>query len=674
MRLVWFRVQNYRSINDSGRIDVSRITAILGRNESGKSNVLRGLASLNPPGGRAKLNPVKDFPKHRRLSECTDKTEVVETEWELTSAEQAELQKAFPRANTSPLVQVGRRYGPTLWISFPGLAPLPFDPGEIAASVRKLRPLLKAASTRAGNEQLSSAVDKAMGAVESMATPLPWAQAATPALAQLRLDFADANVEFTEGQEAIIADWERKAHTITSDENAFAKGRAWVAEHIPLFVYLDEFPELPGHQDIAEYLQRVDDEEPTESDINFEKLCKVAGIDPEQLQSLHQADDHESRNQLMNRAGSVVTQEIRRLWKDRQLKVRFNIDGKHLDTFVSDPNAVYDVEVNLDERSRGLRWFFSFYITFSADTDGGDAESAVLLLDEPGLFLHALSQQDLLRHFEKDFPNNQVIYTTHSPFMVPVEHLDWVRTTNITQDKGTTVTNDPTGDSRTLFPLQSALGYSLSQSLFVGGDNLVIEGVTDFWIISAVSNHFRDTGRATLDRQLTLTPAGGAQKVSYMVALLTSERLNVLVLLDYEKQSVETAEDLVKSKLIRSDAVLFVTDAWSGATPSEADVEDLLDPTVYAALVAEAYAKELTQKSLSLNDKIPRIAKRYELAFESLGLQFNKTRPARLFLNKMASDTSSVLSAESADRFERLFNAVNSRWAKLSARSAQPFD
>ena len=173
-----------------------------------------------------------------------------------------------------------------------------------------------------------------------------------------------------------------------------------------------------------------------------------------------------------------MTSELRRLWKDRQLKVRFSPDAHHLDTFIADPNSLYDVEVNLDERSRGLKWFFSFYITFSADTsDGGSSDNAILLLDEPGLYLHALSQADLLHHFADDF-KNQIIYTTHSPFMVPTENLDAIRTVNITQDAGTTVTDTPTGDSRTLFPLQMALGFSLSQSLFVGSDNLIVEGVT----------------------------------------------------------------------------------------------------------------------------------------------------------------------------------------------------
>src|SRR5690606_31666643 len=128
--------------------------------------------------------------------------------------------------------------------------------------------------------------------------------------------------------------------------------------------------------------------------------------------------------------------------------------------------------------------------------------------------------------------------------------LDSIRTVNISEDSGTTVTNDPTGDSRTLFPLQAALGYDVAQSLFVGPNNLVVEGVTDYWYVSSVSGHFSDVGLPSLNPEVTMTPAGGAQKISYLVALLTSEELNVLVLLDSEKSSKATKDELVKSKLI----------------------------------------------------------------------------------------------------------------------------
>ena len=67
MELKSFRIRIFRSISDSGEIDVSRTTALLGRNESGESNILRALHSLNPATGFTKLKPIKDFPRHRKL-------------------------------------------------------------------------------------------------------------------------------------------------------------------------------------------------------------------------------------------------------------------------------------------------------------------------------------------------------------------------------------------------------------------------------------------------------------------------------------------------------------------------------------------------------------------------------------------------------------------------------
>jgi hypothetical protein len=398
----------------------------------------------------------------------------------------------------------------------------------------------------------------------------------------------------------------------------------------------------------------------------------VAGLDPAELVRLQTVNDHETRNQLVNRAGAVVTAELRRLWKDRPLKVRFGLDAQHLDTFVSDPNAAYDVEVNLNERSRGLRWFFSFYITFAADMKGGSADKAILLLDEPGLFLHARSQGDLLRYLRHDL-KNQVIYTTHSPFMVPVDALQDIRTVGIDPDRGTQVSDTPTGDEVTLFPLQAALGFDLAQSLFVGPNNLIVEGVTDYWYLSSISEYLRSEGASSLPVDVSITPAGGAQKIGYLVALLTSERLKVTVLLDDEPSTKWTRDALVKAKLIREDGILFVTSAFVAPVPTEADIEDLLYPAIFDKLVRAAYGKELAGKSLTVNANIPRIVKRYEHAFVALTLEFHKTRPARLFLDEIAKNPASVLSGGSKERFERLFKSIAAQFARQAERASEPF-
>src|SRR5258708_1469670 len=254
--------------------------------------------------------------------------------------------------------------------------------------------------------------------------------------------------------------------------------------------------------------------------------------------------------------------------------------------------------------------------------------------------------------------------------MVPPDAINTVRTVNIDQESGTTVTNSPTGDARTLFPLQAALGYHISQTLFIGHSNL---GVTDFWILSAVNNHFRARGAPALPDELTITPVGGTGKVSYMAALLTSEELKVLVLLDNETAGRIAHRELVTSKLVRDSAIMFVTEGFPNPKPVEADIEDLLDPQIYDTLVKDTYSAELAGRALTFNASIPRIVKRYEEAFDQLGLQFNKTRPAREFLTRMGANPAAVLSAASAGRFQAVFEVIRERYQRLGAAGREPF-
>lgn len=672
MKIKNFQILNFRSINDSGVIDASRITALLGRNESGKSNLLRGLHTLNPAEGFVALNPIKDFPRHRKLTECTDSTPVVSSVWELDDSERAELTSIWPRAKDVTEVQIGRHYGAKSRWARINVSASSFNIAAIKGLVRKIVPAInaKAESLEEINKvALVSAADAFNAAIAVGTEEDSWAAAALPAISTIRGALAAASVKLDDGSEADLNSLQDQAEAIPENVKASKAAHEWVLKKLPVFLYLDDYPEIKGHQDINQYIARQQSSSANEADRNFQKLCKVAGLNPTQLQELLRSNEQEARAQLVNRAGAVITTEIRKRWRDRNLKIRFNLDAQHFDTLVSDPNAIYDVEVNLDERSRGFQWFFAFYVVFAADTDGGNADNAVLLLDEPGLYLHAKSQGDLLKHLEDDF-TNQIIYTTHSPFMVPAHRLESVRTVNIDENAGTTVSNDPKGDARTLFPLQAALGYDLAQSLFVGPSNLVVEGVTDFWMLSAISEYLNDIGRVGLRRDLTITPAGGAQKVHYMVALLTSEQLNVLVLLDDEKEAKATRDDLVKGKLIRNDNIVFVTKAFAGTVPNEADIEDVLDASVYEALVRESYAKELAGKSLVLNAHIPRIAHRIETGLSEIGIGFHKTRPARLFLMKIANDPTTVLTPECIDRFERLCQSINAAFDKHLKRKS----
>ncbi|WP_198031788.1 AAA family ATPase [Bradyrhizobium sp. Ec3.3] len=108
MELTKFRITNFRSINDSGEIAIDKITSLVGRNESGKSNLILALATLKPPAGRAALSAIKDFPRGRRLEECKADTPVVSSTWKLSKSESAELARLLPGSPRLSEVEIGR--------------------------------------------------------------------------------------------------------------------------------------------------------------------------------------------------------------------------------------------------------------------------------------------------------------------------------------------------------------------------------------------------------------------------------------------------------------------------------------------------------------------------------------------------------------------------------------
>lgn len=655
MKLKSFRIHNYRSIADSGRIPVDALTALIGRNESGKSNLLRALRCVNPSEGVEPLDPVVDFPRDRPLDDCTDDTPVVISLWELDECEQEEVCDLWPGPEKISEIQIEMTYGGQRTVTPKGRdARIDKEVlGDTVTRTVKEARLAASESARDATPLIESALVNLSNTIPESAEPNQWASTVVPALREVRGKFAEVGIELTETLNDAVNELENLIGYI----EGVSALTEWALDKLPVFIYLDEYPKIEGRQNIAEYVRRTNSGQQSNSDLHFAKMCKVAGLDPERLHELLQQRKPETRNQLANRASALVTKEVRRLWKDRSLKVRFDTDGDHINTFVSDPNSLFDVEVNLDERSRGFQWFFSFYVTFAADTRGGKAENAVLLLDEPGLHLHARSQADLLGHLESDFPN-QIVYTTHSPFMVPTHALEAVRTVGISEERGTTVSEDPTGDSRTLFPLRAALGYDLAQSLFIGHKNLVVEGITDYWALSSISEHLNEVGGHGLNGDITVTPAGGASKIAYLVALLASHKLNVVALLDQERHAERTRDELLKSRLIRDRQVLFVSEAFGSGWTGEADMEDLLESGVYEMLVRESYSRELEGVALQLNANIPRIVKRFEAAFAERGMTFRKTRPMRLLLTKMGCAPESVVTEEVAKRFRRLCDAV----------------
>jgi hypothetical protein len=337
---------------------------------------------------------------------------------------------------------------------------------------------------------------------------------------------------------------------------------------------------------------------------------------------------------------------------------------------------VYDtkrmVSTILGTRSKGFVWFYSFLAWFDQQQRTGTP--LILLLDEPGLFLHGRAQADLLRYIEQELKEtHQVIYTTHSPFMVDPTRFERVR---IVQDRsmdaeqplpkehdGTKVLTevlDATEDS--LFPLQGALGYDIYQTLFVGPNSLIVEGVSDLLYLQTISALLTSEGRTSLSGKWTITPVGGADKVPTFVALMGAQRgMKIATLLDIQKKDRQTIENLYKRKLLRKQNVLTYS-TFTGSL--EADIEDMFGDQFYLELINGEYASDLQKPVLAtqLKSKAPRILIKLEEYLQrnplKNGLQFNHYRPARYFAEN-ATKLASAIPPQALNRFEQAFKALN---------------
>ena len=283
-----------------------------------------------------------------------------------------------------------------------------------------------------------------------------------------------------------------------------------------------------------------------------------------------------------------------------------------------------------------------------------------------------MHRDDLLRYIEQELkPHHQVIYTTHSPFMVDVTQFSRIR---IVRDKtmesddelpsdqqGTKVFSDVLrADHDSLFPLQGALGYDIAQTLFIGPHCLIVEGVSDLLYVSTISGVLSGRGRTGLSTAWTITPVGGSDKVTTFVSLLRSQKkIKVATLIDIQKRDRQTIENLYKKKLLAKKNV-HTFGQYTGAI--EADVEDMFERREYTDIVNAEYSKEL-RKSINADDlgKHPRILVNIEEWLEGNPLrsgEFGHYRPARYFAENVSS-LGAKLSGETLDRFEAAFKDLN---------------
>jgi hypothetical protein len=345
-------------------------------------------------------------------------------------------------------------------------------------------------------------------------------------------------------------------------------------------------------------------------------LIKLADVEPERLRDLSSAigeGEEGHANALVTRINDQLANRLNfpKWWvQDRDFSLRVTPREMDLVFTIQDRTGT---EYTFGERSSGLKYFLSYLIQSQSRARMKD-QAEILLMDEPDTYLSAEAQQDLLKIFddfatpEADVAPVQVVFVTHSPFLIDKNHADRIRV--LEKGKGLDGTRVIRNVSQNHYePLRSAFGAFVGETAFIGACNLLVEGAADQILLSGAARLTRRSGinstGETLDlNRLVLVPCGSASQVPYMLYLIRgrdADKPPVIALLDSDEAGNDAARLMRKDhkamrRLINNEYVIQLGDVYlSGASqPKMTEIEDLVPPTL-AVAAANAFLFEISQ-------------------------------------------------------------------------------
>ena len=226
----------------------------------------------------------------------------------------------------------------------------------------------------------------------------------------------------------------------------------------------------------------------------------------------------------------------------------------------------------------------------------GTFDGCVILLDEPGLHLHPEAQKDLLLRFEEYAKGNTLLYTTHLPFMIDLNHPARVRVLKETENGIVVTTDFIESPPEARFVLQAALGMNASQSFLVADRNLVVEGVDDYWVLTELSNLLQRDGKEGRPKDVLITPGGSASTAVHIATIMIGQNLDVVALFDSDDEGRRAQEKLDHNWLTQYKETQTKTLLLGKAVGACGDfaLEDLFPENFITDIVKKVYSRQLT--------------------------------------------------------------------------------
>lgn len=633
MRLKKFRVTNFRSVEDSGWIDCDSVTTLVGTNEAGKSNLLLALWKMKPARD-GEIVILQDMPRSR-FSEWRnlDKPpKFIECLFECDDKLIGELQDIF---DASPKqyreVKVSRDFKGIWYVEFPnGHSPYKAKAQDIASLLSDTKKSVEGENEKGKGESgyKASIISRLDHEIEGIKNDYILASEVKKIIDSLK-DISRSPLKtslLSPIVNTLINQIQIKYDEISAQNpQEISEIRQKIVSEMPDFVYYSNYGNLDSEiylPHVVENLKREDlsgimsakartlrvlfdfvnlnpEEilELGEEYINKNQYQQALPLTDEKIQEM--AEKKKERDVLLQSASARLSKEFRDWWKQGDYHFRFAADGSHFRIWVSDDSRPDEVE--LEGRSTGLQWFLSFYLVFLVESNNSH-KGSILLLDEAGQSLHPLAQKDLAAFFDNLSKKNQIIHTTHSPFLISPDNINRARVVYADESGHTVASSDlkagnlqQSRQGKSVYAVHAALGLSVSEMLLQGCMIVIVEGPSDQYYLSAIKTFLLSEKLISPVKEIVFVPSGGVRGVASVASILSSKDDDMpYIIVDSDKSGKDLKNKIVNSLYSsNNDKILEIGDFLD---MENAEVEDIMPVDLIISQSTRLFFRSLEQE------------------------------------------------------------------------------
>ena len=676
MRLRKFRVRAYRCIHDSGEITVGDLAAFVGRNESGKTTILQALTLLNRDEIVSELDLCDELSE-----ELKGEIRLAEGEFELNSNEIRLLKQSFPGLPEMKKIKLFR-----------------------TNKKQKVQYEFE-------DIQISEETDRGLNSWENFSKQILNFLDTIPNHLRIQIDtklfdgpppknqemFDSGMAEFSNQfhviavqEPKVIEEWEK---IYESPENQFSKllsGESeksalenFIASELhPRFVYFSDYKKIYGNINLNEYLreekgERVGSIEFVEEFDKAETVRNLFYLAELDIKALDEVKGTPSKCiKILNTASNRLTKKLNPAWKGDPIHVELRYNpGNIMSVVISDVHRDGTVTNTglLNRRAEGFKWTFSFIVNFAAETQRAELKEAILLLDEPARNLHPTQQRGISDLLKSLAGSNQVLYATHSPFMIfdytpgnlLVVELDKRKhLSKIFYDYWN-------ADDKTLTPILYGLSRGLVESIVdreIGTNSrpvIIVETMSDAMYLNAFDKFLQDPNISM--NPLNVVAAYNKNSVLPLAIFYRNHGYRTFILLDNSEESKQISAQLVSNEFSPIQTIFFERDGKNLESIEDYVVlEDYIhavNQTYEIRLRKEGYSN-LTSRDVTLKEKkgvLDNLKKIWEDHRDDDWGQFDNEEITRYICEKITLEETDFLSDKTKDQFRSLYRLIAER-------------